>query len=210
MPVPLVTPDGNGAEAAQTCLAGIDGCYLAAVVEDLQAGLGVEVERPLVPSGGHPVDPQPEQLVIPVCARAVARGGRIALVAPQVAGIEDAYSQHPAIVLDQAPSGAEPRGLGVVWPGAVVVDPELDLPRAVAVAELQEGLAPRANPERAVGTFASASPVDCHISRDCPGLQGIYPFEDERSGRFGPVPSVPGSWRDGSGERLLPSPDQAG
>ncbi|MGD0041945.1 MAG: hypothetical protein ABSE84_16330 [Isosphaeraceae bacterium] len=112
VPLALVAPHGDGAEAPQPGLAGIDRGQLAVVVEDLQAGLRVEVERPLVPAGRRSVHTQPEQLVEPL--RTVAGGGRVALGAPQVAGVEDADSQHPPVVLDQAPPGAQPRGFGVL------------------------------------------------------------------------------------------------
>ena len=100
-----VAPDGDGAEALQARLVGVDRVDVLVVVEDLEARLGIEVERPLVPAGRRALDAQPEQLVEPLLA--VAGGGGVAFVAAQIAGVEDADGQHLPVALDQAPARAD-------------------------------------------------------------------------------------------------------
>ena len=194
----VVAPDGQNAKALQARLAGVDRVDFLVVVEDLEASLRVEVERPLVPAGRRAIHAEPEQLVEPLLT--VAGGGGVTLVAPKIAGVEDAGGQHLPVALDEAPSRAHAVDLGVLGRGTIVVDPYLDLARLVLVAELQEGLALGTDLERAACALAAFRPVDGHVARDCPAGQGLLAVEGPRSG----FPC--GGWRSNG---LLLAPDQA-
>src|SRR5512143_4140472 len=101
-------------------------------MQDLEAALRVEVERPFVPARRRAIHPKPEQLIEPVLP--VAGCGGVPFGAAQVAGVEDADGQELPITLDKAPARSETMGLGIRRLGAVVIDPELDLPRLIPVA----------------------------------------------------------------------------
>src|SRR5512141_1518194 len=141
-------------------------------MQDLEAALRVEVERPLVPARRRAIHAKPEQLVEPVLP--VAGCGGVPFGSTQVAGVEDADSEQPPIALHETPARAETMGLGIGRPGAVVIDPELDPARFVPVAELQEGFAAGADLERAAAPLAAFRHVDARVAADCPAGQSLF------------------------------------
>ncbi len=150
------------------------------IPEELDARILVEVYGPLVPAGGRAVHAEPEQLVEPLLP--IARAGRVAFRAAEVIRVENADGEHLAVLLDEAPSGADPVGLGVGGLRPVVVHPELGLARPVVVAELEECHAAGADLERAAFARAALRRVERHVTRDRPAGQGLLAVERPQLG----------------------------
>jgi len=123
LPVALaaVAPDGDGTESCETGLVGINCGEFTIIVQQLKAGLGIEVEGPLVPTGRGAFYPEPEQLVKPVFP-VTSRGG-VTFRATEVVGVKDTHGEQGAIFLKQSPARADPMGFGILGPGALVEDP---------------------------------------------------------------------------------------
>jgi len=149
---------------------------------DLDAHLGIEVERPLVPGGRRAVNAEPSQLIEPL--HAIAKGGSVTFIAAEIGCIEYADGKQPPVVLDEAPARACPACLGVLRHRAIVVDPDINLARFVLVAELKQSLAAGADLQRPVLALAGFGRVYGHVARDRPAFQSIVAVKGYFPGFF--------------------------